>query len=98
MRSSESSSSDGSLLFAFDDHLKETVQGIYLYEAEHHINGFTREEYEKTCDLIFRQTEEQKVIKSKYINNKENFDKILAEIERRKTQNIEILKLYEFNV
>ena len=99
-RAHEPSESDGSLLFLLDDpysyeeRMGELIIEEILCEKERNIGPYLGYNTIELCDEIKKSTKKRNKLLAEMLNNKENYDKILAELERRKTQNIEILKSY----
>ena len=103
-RAHQSSEADGSLLFLLDDpysfeeRIGELTIEKILCEKERNIGPYLGYNTIELCDEIKKSTKKRNKLLAEMLNNKENYDKILAELERRKTQNIEILKSYGVNV
>ncbi len=99
-RAHQSSEADGSLLFLLDDpysfeeRIGELTIEKILCEKERNIGPYLGYNTIELCDEIKKSTKKRNKLLAEMLNNKENYDKILAELERRKTQNIEILKSY----
>ena len=103
-RAHQSSEADGSLLFVLDDpySFEKRIGEFWiercLYESENKLDTCLEESTKERCDGIKERTKKRNEVLAEMLNNKENYDKILAELERRKTQNIEILKSYGVKV
>lgn len=69
-----------------------------IYETEHNLNGHTLENFEENCDNIRKSELRQKDKINNILKNAANYQKTLAELERRKTSNIERLKSYGLNL
>ena len=96
----ETPCSDGAILFALDDpyyypkRIKELLQTQLDFEIEHGIHFFGKETYEETCERFDKNLAERIAQIDDVINNKHFYEQTIAELQRRKKANLEILKSY----
>lgn len=96
----ETPCSDGAILFALDDpyyypkRVKELLMARLDFEIEHGLYFAGKETYEETCERFNKNLAERIAQIDHVINNKDFYEKTLAELKRRKTENIKVLRSY----
>ncbi len=96
--------SDGGLMLTLDDPYsfaeREKALGLKraLYELEHHVNDRTEEQYQDVCSRISIRYEKNMALLSRMLDEPENREKVMAEMQQRKSRNTETLRSYGLDI